>query len=130
MGYIIVNFYLCLAFVAIIVTRFFFQSYWNVWCLFINVVAIYKYWEDKQLSQQRSKQQRIPEGELHLYGILGGWIGAFIAQQLFRHKTRKISFQMLFFLSIFIHYILLYGVYIKHCTQTECPILSEYVYNI
>ena len=34
---------------------------------------------------------RIREGTLHLVEALGGWPGAFLAQQTMRHKTVKLS---------------------------------------
>jgi len=39
---------------------------------------------------------RTPEQTLHLLELLGGWPGALIAQSLFRHKSRKPSFQIAF----------------------------------
>ena len=43
-------------------------------------------------------RNRIPENKLHLCSLLGGWPGALFAQPIFRHKTRKQSFQVLFWL--------------------------------
>lgn len=40
--------------------------------------------------------RRIPESTLHLVDALGGWPGALIAQQQFRHKTMKTSFRAFF----------------------------------
>lgn len=37
---------------------------------------------------------RTRESSLHMLELLGGWPGALLAQQLFRHKTRKWSFQL------------------------------------
>jgi len=34
---------------------------------------------------------------------LGGWPGALLAQQLFRHKTRKLSYQLLFWAIVLLH---------------------------
>lgn len=65
----------------------------------INVVTCLLYYYDKKLSSN-PMSWRIPEYTLLLYGVLGGWIGAFIAQQEFRHKTRKMWFKIVFVLSI------------------------------
>jgi uncharacterized membrane protein YsdA (DUF1294 family) len=40
--------------------------------------------------------RRIPEAFLHLLGFAGGWPGALVAQQVFRHKSCKASFQAAF----------------------------------
>ena len=43
---------------------------------------------------------RTKESTLHLLALAGGWPGAWIAQRLFRHKTRKGSFIVAFWLSV------------------------------
>jgi uncharacterized membrane protein YsdA (DUF1294 family)/cold shock CspA family protein len=43
---------------------------------------------------------RIPESQLHLLELLGGWPGAILAQRLLRHKTRKTAYQVLFWLAV------------------------------
>ncbi len=40
--------------------------------------------------------RRIPEALLHLIGLAGGWPGALVAQRVFHHKSRKTSFQIIF----------------------------------
>ena len=39
--------------------------------------------------------QRIPEKTLHMLAVFGGWPGAVLGQQLFRHKTVKPVFRTL-----------------------------------
>jgi uncharacterized membrane protein YsdA (DUF1294 family) len=41
---------------------------------------------------------RVPESRLHLVELLGGWPGALLGQRRFRHKTRKRSYQLVFWL--------------------------------
>lgn len=43
-------------------------------------------------------QPRIPEKSLHLLELFGGWPGGLVGQQTFRHKTRKLSYQIVFWL--------------------------------
>ena len=42
---------------------------------------------------------RTSEARLHLIELLGGWPGALLAQRVFRHKTRKMSFLVVFYLA-------------------------------
>lgn len=43
---------------------------------------------------------RTSEARLHLVELLGGWPGALLAQWVFRHKTRKTSFQVMFYVAV------------------------------
>ena len=61
--------------------------------------GLYRY--DKQ--QAKAGQWRTPEKILHGVELLGGWPGALVAQQMFRHKTRKLSYQLLFWLIVVVH---------------------------
>ena len=61
--------------------------------------GLYRY--DKQ--QAKAGQWRTPEKILHGVELLGGWPGALVAQQIFRHKTRKLSYQLLFWLIVVVH---------------------------
>ena len=66
-----------------------------------SVVAFGLYWYDKQ--QAKNGQWRTPEKVLHGVELLGGWPGALVAQQVFRHKTRKVSYQVWFWLIVAVH---------------------------
>ncbi|MBO3275476.1 DUF1294 domain-containing protein [Pseudomonas schmalbachii] len=67
----------------------------------LSVVAFLAYWRDK--SSARQGAWRTPEQTLHLLEVLGGWPGALLAQQVFRHKTRKASYQIVFWAIVVLH---------------------------
>src|SRR3546814_16638625 len=60
----------------------------------LSFLSYLMYWLDKEAAQGGAR--RIPESTLHLVDLLGGWPGALIAQQQFRHKTVKASFRFAF----------------------------------
>jgi len=47
-------------------------------------------------SAARKNQWRTRERTLHLMALIGGWPGALIAQKLLHHKSKKSSFQLVF----------------------------------
>lgn len=57
-------------------------------------------WDKKRAENGRT---RIPERRLHLFELLGGWPGALVAQQYFRHKNRKISYQVKYWAIVALH---------------------------
>jgi uncharacterized membrane protein YsdA (DUF1294 family) len=67
----------------------------------VSVLAFFMYWADKR--KARTDARRTPENVLHAVELAGGWPGALIAQQVFRHKTRKVSFQILFWVIVVLH---------------------------
>lgn len=67
----------------------------------LSAIAFGLYGHDK--SQARKQGSRTPEKLLHATELLGGWPGALVAQQAFRHKTRKVSYQMVFWLIVLAH---------------------------
>ncbi|SCW31882.1 MULTISPECIES: DUF1294 domain-containing protein [unclassified Pseudomonas] len=67
----------------------------------VSVVAFLLYWSDKR--KARADAWRTPENVLHALELAGGWPGALLAQQLFRHKTRKVSFQVVFWFIVLLH---------------------------
>lgn len=60
----------------------------------MSLVTFLMYAIDKGAAESGSR--RVPEGRLHLFELLCGWPGALVGQQFFRHKTRKTSFQVVF----------------------------------
>jgi len=67
----------------------------------VSVLAFFLYWNDKR--KARTARWRTPENVLHAVELAGGWPGALVAQQVFRHKTRKISYQVLFWTIVLLH---------------------------
>jgi len=66
-----------------------------------SLISFLAYRHDKLAAQQN--QWRTGEGTLILLGLLGGWPGAFVAQQFFHHKTKKRSFQIAFWLTVLLN---------------------------
>ncbi len=67
----------------------------------VNVLAIIVYGFDKGVaSLQRSDVQRVPEKVLHFIKLIGGSLGAWVAQKAFNHKLRKRSFMIKFLLIV------------------------------
>jgi len=64
--------------------------------VFINIFTFLAYWKDKRAAQKG--EWRIPEKDLHWLELLGGWSGALLAQKIFHHKTRKHTYQLVFWL--------------------------------
>ena len=59
------------------------------------------YAKDKSAAQ--TGRWRTKESTLHTLALFGGWPGALIAQQVLRHKSRKLSFQMGFWLTVMVN---------------------------
>jgi uncharacterized membrane protein YsdA (DUF1294 family) len=70
-----------------------------------SLVAFAAYGIDK--SAARRGATRISEQTLLLLGLVGGWPGALVAQQLFRHKTRKRSFRRVFWGTVVVNVLVL-----------------------
>lgn len=69
--------------------------------LFMGIITYIAYSSDK--SNAITERSRVPERTLHILSLLGGWIGALIAQQRFRHKTKKISFKIVFWITVLLN---------------------------
>ena len=67
----------------------------------MSLVSIWQYSRDKHNAQNSAG--RISEKQLHTVELLGGWPGALLAQQLLRHKTKKASYQGVFWLIVLVH---------------------------
>lgn len=68
----------------------------------MSIVTFVFYFWDKRKAQLNL--WRIPEARLHYLELLGGWIGAFLAQLFLRHKSSKKSFQLVYWLIVVFHF--------------------------
>lgn len=64
----------------------------------MSAIAFVMYGIDKSAAVYRLR--RIPEANLQVVGLLGGWPGSLFAQEAFRHKTSKSEFQILFWFTV------------------------------
>lgn len=67
----------------------------------INIVTFIVYRLDKKRAER--ERQRLPEYHLLLLAFIGGALGAVLAQQIFRHKTRKQPFRTLLILAVILN---------------------------
>lgn len=80
-----------------------------MWCLMVNVLTLVIYGADKFAAKKAWR--RVPEFTLLIFGIVGGWPGAILGQQIFRHKTQKQPFKTYFILSVIVNSIAIAAVY-------------------
>ncbi|QOL48647.1 cold shock and DUF1294 domain-containing protein [Massilia litorea] len=67
----------------------------------LSVMTFIAYAVDKSAAQ--NNRWRTPESTLHMLSLAGGWPGALVAQQLLRHKSKKASFRMAFWLTVLVN---------------------------
>jgi uncharacterized membrane protein YsdA (DUF1294 family) len=76
-----------------------------LWVLGIYLLAstctLIAYKLDKTAAKH--SHRRTPEKTLHILALIGGWPGAIIGQKLFRHKSKKFSFQVTFWATIILN---------------------------
>lgn len=68
------------------------------WYAATSLVSYVSYFLDKSSAKRGAR--RTPENTLHLIDLLGGWPGALVAQQQFRHKTANRRFQWVFWVTV------------------------------
>lgn len=69
--------------------------------LAVSAITFVVYALDKHAAQ--TGRWRTPESTLHLLELAGGWPGAWVAQQLLRHKSRKPGYRVVFWLMVLLH---------------------------
>lgn len=82
------------------------QPLWVIgFYLVASLICFWLYWADKR--RARCGGWRISEGALLVWGFIGGWPGAILAQQMLRHKTQKRSFRQAFWATVIVNVLLL-----------------------
>jgi uncharacterized membrane protein YsdA (DUF1294 family)/cold shock CspA family protein len=81
------------------------QVPWTIAGIYIglSILTFALYFADKRAAQ--SNRWRTPENTLLIIGLVGGWPGAAIAQQVLRHKTKKLSFRTRFWTTVILNVI-------------------------
>jgi uncharacterized membrane protein YsdA (DUF1294 family) len=87
---------------VLVLLRDFFSVYLmlGVWLLFVNLTTFAYYGYDK--FQAVHGRRRVPEVVLHLFAVLGGSLGAYLAMGAFRHKTIKGGFRVIFWFIVLV----------------------------
>jgi len=89
-------------------------SYLEVYLLSVNILSFLFYGYDKSLSLKNTKNiSRVSEKKLLFSTFIGGTIGSLFAMLLFRHKIKKSSFLIKFFLVTILQVILIF-LYLKY----------------
>jgi len=91
--------------------------------LIFSVLAYLAYAKDK--SAARKGEWRVSENTLHILSLLCGWPGAIIAQEKLRHKTKKVSFRIVFWLTLLVNL----GVLSWLHTQDGSKLMHGYIYK-
>lgn len=88
-------------FILSLITLFFLQKI-QLWVMvyyaLISLITFIQYWQDKKAAQHN--QRRTPENTLHNMSLLGGWMGALLAQLVLRHKSQKAQFRQTFWMTV------------------------------
>jgi uncharacterized membrane protein YsdA (DUF1294 family)/cold shock CspA family protein len=77
-------------------------------CLYtiMSVVALLMYAKDKSAAERGTR--RTSESTLHILSLLGGWPGAALAQSFLRHKSKKVSFRVTYWVMVIANCVCLY----------------------
>lgn len=92
--------------------------------LVISLLTFALYAFDKSAAKNGS--WRTQESTLHFFALAGGWPGAMIAQQTLRHKSKKQSFRVVFWITVILNMSLLIWLH----TPDGADVLSSIVNSL
>lgn len=67
----------------------------------VSLITFAMYAKDKNAAEWGT--WRTQENTLHMLSLLGGWPGAAIAQSFLRHKSKKLSFRVTYWLTVIVN---------------------------
>jgi uncharacterized membrane protein YsdA (DUF1294 family)/cold shock CspA family protein len=67
----------------------------------MSILTVHQYSLDK--ADARAGRWRTSEANLHFFELAGGWPGALFAQYFYRHKYRKVTYQIVFWAIVMVH---------------------------
>ncbi len=91
----------------------------------MSVLTFISYAIDKSAAQ--NGRWRIKERTLHSFALLGGWPGAYYAQVLLRHKTKKVTFRRSYWCTVLLNLLVLSWFYTdsgQHFINTRPLLIS------
>jgi len=84
-------------------------NYFQIYIIMISFISFCYYAYDKIQAIQNLKHiQRVPEVRLLFTTLIGGTIGSLVSMVLFRHKIKKPSFMIKFFIIFIIQLIIIF----------------------
>ena len=81
------------------------------WYLTMSALTSLAFFTDKKLAEARSR--RVPERWLHSLELLGGWPGALLSSEFFRHKRQKGSYMFVLYGIAALHGVTWLMIYLK-----------------
>jgi uncharacterized membrane protein YsdA (DUF1294 family) len=75
------------------------------WIFGVSIASFLTYGYDKSIAGHNVT--RVPEVVLHLLTAVGGTFGSFLGMQIFRHKTQKASFRLVFWVIVAIQIVVI-----------------------
>lgn len=90
----------------------------------MSFVTFIVYLIDK--SAAKNGRWRTKESTLHVFSIIGGWPGAYIAQQILRHKSSKEEFKSFYWVTVFLNLAGFFWLYTENGTRFINSIIIAY----
>lgn len=95
--------FVCIAFLAAVTTLSLHYASPIVPAVYVVLSALTYTTYSRAKDSAQAGYWRVPESTLHLMELVGGWPGALLAQKRLRHKNRKVSYQVVFWLMVIAH---------------------------